>query len=68
MPLQPSTWNADETTVHQVLYSDTSVGYSVSNVGYSGGTVPNTTTYTAIPEQPSSFTATEPTPSSWVEV
>jgi hypothetical protein len=55
MPVLPSTWNSDGTMSHQALYSDVYVGYSASSVGYSGGIVANTATYTTTPELPSSW-------------
>jgi hypothetical protein len=55
MPVLPSTWNSDGTLVHQALYSDPYVGYSSSSIGYSGGVVVDTATYTATPDIPSAW-------------
>lgn len=55
MPVLPSTWNSDGTLVHQALYSDAYVGYSSSSIGYSGGVVVDTATYTATPDIPSAW-------------
>jgi len=55
MPVLPSTWNSDGTMSHQALYSDTYVDYSAPNIGYSGGLVVDTATYTATPDIPATW-------------